>query len=92
MAPRWNIDPLRTTKIALWILGITVAAVILLVTVILSEGLPTLDQLEDPRQDLATQVYSSDGVLLEHFATTRRTYTPYDSIVVCTRIDCNRGS
>lgn len=80
MAPRWNIDPLRTTKITLWVLGIGIAAVILLVAVILSEGLPTLDQLEDPRQDLATQVYSSDGVLLEHFATTRRTYTPYDSI------------
>ncbi len=80
MAPRWNIDPLRTTKIALWVLGICVVAAITFVAYVLSDGLPTLDQLEDPRQDLATQVYSSDGVLLEHFATTRRTYTPYDSI------------
>ena len=46
----------------------------------LRDGLPTLEQLENPRQDLATQVYSSDGVLLEHFATTRRTYSPFDSI------------
>ena len=50
------------------------------VAVVLSSGLPTLEQLENPKQDLATQVYSADGELLEHFATTRRTYAPYDSI------------
>ncbi|MEN9795073.1 MAG: hypothetical protein RLZZ150_50, partial [Bacteroidota bacterium] len=80
MTPRWNIDPLRTTKIALWGIGICVVIAVMFIAYVLSDGLPTLDQLEDPRQDLATQVYSSDGVLLEHFATTRRTYTPYDSI------------
>lgn len=52
----------------------------LYVVSVLSEGLPTLDELENPRQDLATQVYSADGQLLEHFAATRRTYLPYDSI------------
>lgn len=53
---------------------------IVYVAVVLSDGLPTLEELENPRQDLATQVISADGELLEHFAATRRTYTPYDSI------------
>lgn len=56
------------------------AVILVYAAIVLSSGLPTLEQLENPRQDLATQVYSADGVLLEHFATTRRTYTPYDSI------------
>ncbi|MDZ4745443.1 MAG: PBP1A family penicillin-binding protein [bacterium] len=59
--------------------GIAVV-VLVFVAFVLSDGLPTLEQLENPKQDLATQVFSADGVLLEHFATTRRTYTPFDSI------------
>ena len=47
---------------------------------VLSDGLPTLEELENPRQDLATQVISADGELLEHFAATRRTYIPFDSL------------
>jgi penicillin-binding protein 1A len=50
------------------------------VIIVLSDGLPTLQDLENPRQDLATQVISADGELLEHFAATRRTYTPFDSL------------
>ncbi|MCO6465361.1 MAG: PBP1A family penicillin-binding protein [Bradyrhizobiaceae bacterium] len=50
------------------------------IIIVLSSGLPTLQELENPRQDLATQVLSADGVVLDHFATTRRTYVPYDSI------------
>ena len=47
---------------------------------IVSEGLPSLDQLENPRQNLATQVMSSDGELLDMFSVQRRIYLPYDSI------------
>lgn len=46
----------------------------------LSSGLPTLEQLENPPQELATRVYSSDGAMLELFATTRRTNLRFDSI------------
>lgn len=60
-------------------LGVSVV-VLVFIAIVLSDGLPTLEQLENPKQDLATQVFSADGVLLEHFATTRRTYTPFDSI------------
>ncbi|RPI69387.1 MAG: PBP1A family penicillin-binding protein [Ignavibacteriae bacterium] len=54
--------------------------VLVYVMIVLSDGLPTLEELESPRQDLATQVISADGELLEHFAATRRTYIPFDSI------------
>lgn len=53
-----------------------------IVIVINDDSMPTLQQLENPPQELATQVFSADGVLLEHFAITRRTYAPYDSIPV----------
>jgi len=61
--------------------GAVVLATIVLVAVVVSDSsMPTLDMLENPPQDLATQVFSADGVLLDHFATTRRTYAPFDSI------------
>ena len=75
-----NVNPYSVLRTLLYVtLGIVVV-VMVFVAVVLSDGLPTLEQLENPKQDLATQVFSSDGVLLEHFATTRRTYTPFDSI------------
>ncbi len=75
-----SFSPATVLRTAIWsIVGILVVTLIF-VAVVLSDGLPTLEQLENPRQDLATQVYSADGVLLDHFATTRRTYIPYDSI------------
>ncbi|MCX6141224.1 MAG: PBP1A family penicillin-binding protein [Candidatus Kapabacteria bacterium] len=72
--------PKKVLRYGLWAVGSVAVITIVFVLVVLSDGLPTLEQLENPRQDLATQVYSSDGVLLEHFATTRRTYSPFDSI------------
>lgn len=58
-----------------------VAAVLLYIVVVINDdSMPTLQQLENPPQELATQVFSADGVLLEHFAITRRTYAPFDSI------------
>ncbi len=65
------------------ILAVLVAVVVTLavyIAIVLSDGLPTLEELENPRQDLATQVISADGELLEHFAATRRTYIPFDSL------------
>ncbi|MBK6291086.1 MAG: PBP1A family penicillin-binding protein [Ignavibacteria bacterium] len=72
--------PGNVLRYGLWSIGGVALITLIFVLVVLSDGLPTLEQLENPRQDLATQVYSSDGILLEHFATTRRTYIPFDSI------------
>ncbi len=75
-----NIKPLQVLRTLLYITVGVAVVVLVFVAFVLSDGLPTLEQLENPKQDLATQVFSADGVLLEHFATTRRTYTPFDSI------------
>jgi penicillin-binding protein 1A len=40
---------------------------------VLISGLPSLEQLENPRSELATKVYSSDGVILDQFYFKNRT-------------------
>lgn len=45
-----------------------------------SDGLPSLAQLENPRQNFATQILSSDGEILDHFFIQRRVSLPIDSI------------
>jgi penicillin-binding protein 1A len=45
-----------------------------------SDGLPSLSQLENPKQDYATQVFSADGELLDHYYKFRRVSLPFDSI------------
>lgn len=75
-----NVKPHQVLRILLYTTVTFAVVVLVFVAFVLSDGLPTLEQLENPKQDLATQVFSADGVLLEHFATTRRTYTPFDSI------------
>ena len=68
----------------LWILigsflGI-VAIVLIYTSVIISHGLPSLEQLENPKQNFATRVYSADGKLLDHYFIEKRVWLPYDSI------------
>src|SRR3989339_1941437 len=58
---------------------------ILLITAIyvvsvLSYGLPSINQLENPKQNFATQIFSADGELLDHFFIERRVSLPIDSI------------
>lgn len=73
-------SPKLAAKIIVGILILTVVSTAIYISIVLGTGLPTLDELENPKQDLATQVISADGELLDHFATTRRTYAPFDSI------------
>ncbi len=73
--------PYQTLKYAAIATGLVVLIVVVYALAVVNDDtMPTLAQLEHPKQDLATQVFSADGVLLEHFATTRRTYIPFDSI------------
>ncbi|HZV12368.1 MAG TPA: PBP1A family penicillin-binding protein [Candidatus Kapabacteria bacterium] len=44
------------------------------------DGLPSIEQLEDPKPDLATRVYSVDGELLDQYYIKNRTAIPYDSL------------
>ncbi len=45
-----------------------------------SEGIPSITQLENPEQALATRVMSRDGTLLDYYFKQRRVMLPYDSI------------
>lgn len=61
------------------------AAVFLIVLMVyvydtVSSNLPSLEQLENPPQNLATKVLSADGTVLDHFFVERRINLPYDSI------------
>lgn len=47
---------------------------------VVSEGLPSLEELENPKQDIATRVLSADGEVIDEFYLKRRTYMPFDSI------------
>lgn len=46
----------------------------------ISSGLPSLEELENPKQNIATQVISSDGKVLDHYYIERRIPLPIDSI------------
>ena len=48
-------------------------------------GLPSIEELENPNPDLATLVYSEDGVLLHKFFLKNRTFIPLKSIPLSTR-------
>ena len=55
-------------------------AVAFYVNNVVSIGMPSLEQLENPRTNLATRVISADGKLLDHFYNERRVNLTYDSI------------
>ncbi len=61
-------------------LGIGVLAAAVYVKLAIIDKLPSLEQLENPPQELATRVLDSDGNLIENFFIKRRMYVPYDSI------------
>ena len=48
-------------------------------------GLPSLEELENPNPDLASLVYSEDGVLLHKFFLKNRTFIPLKSIPLSAR-------
>ena len=50
-----------------------VVVLITLYSVYIINGLPTLEQLENPKPELATKVYSADGEVLDQFAYKNRT-------------------
>lgn len=62
------------------LLGITAAVVTVYVLVVISDGMPSTQELETPKPELATTVISADGEILDQFFVKRRTYIPLDSI------------
>jgi penicillin-binding protein 1A len=61
---------------------LAVVGIYAFVSYITSEGIPSITQLENPDQALATRVLSKDGVVLDYYYKQRRVMLPYDSIPV----------
>ena len=70
-------------KFLLFLSSITIIAMIALavyVNLVISNGMPSLEQLENPRTNLATKIYSVDGVVIDHFFKERRVNLRYNEI------------
>ncbi|MEW6061106.1 MAG: PBP1A family penicillin-binding protein [Bacteroidota bacterium] len=86
--PKYRQDLLQRSKSFLrrhwyYVAALAVIVVVLLVLYInyVMEGLPSLEELENPKPELATKVYSIDGeVLGTFFQTKNRSYVTYDQI------------
>ncbi len=60
--------------------GGTLAILITVYTVYLFSGLPSLERIENPKPELATKVFSSDGEVLDQFFIKNRSYVSLDEI------------
>ena len=73
----------RFTKKQLILLSSFIAIVLTISTVSVAGtflGLPSLEELENPNPELASRVYSEDGVLMHRFFLKNRTFIPLKSI------------
>jgi penicillin-binding protein 1A len=59
---------------------VIIIGILIYVNSTISYGMPSLDQLENPDQNFASQVISADGKVLDHFFIERRLSIPFDSI------------
>ncbi|MBN2663466.1 MAG: transglycosylase domain-containing protein [Bacteroidales bacterium] len=77
----------KFTKITLWVIWIGfligVTSIILIFTLISKEKIgyiPSFDDLENPQTNLATELYSSDGVLLGKYYYENRTIVQFEDL------------
>ncbi len=70
--------------IGFWVLYVLGVLSVVLIFVLISLGrmgpMPTFEQLENPRRNLASEVYSEDGQLLGKFYVQNRVWTNYNDI------------
>jgi penicillin-binding protein 1A len=62
------------------IILISLAVIILVMGIYIFSGLPSLEELENPKQQLASKVYTTDGELLGQFYIENRIETKLDSL------------
>ena len=74
----------RKIFITLWALSVLSVVLLVVYFALLSHGvfgyMPTFDELENPKENLATRIYSSDGQLLGTYFRENRSHVRYDSI------------
>lgn len=59
---------------------ITMIGIAIYVNIVISSGMPSLEQLENPKTNLATKIYSADGVVIDHFFKERRVNLRHNEI------------
>ena len=67
-----NFTPLHLLFTLLLITTVGAVSLVVFVKVTISEGMPSLYELENPTQKIATQIYSADGEVLDHFYQEKR--------------------
>ncbi len=74
----------RSVKWLWWIVCTPIALLVLLL-ILTSTGLfgrlPSFEELENPKSNLATEIYSADGKLLGTFFIQNRSYTQYEELI-----------
>lgn len=71
---------LRTTIGVTLVIGVFTLIAATLYFVEIASGLPSLEELENPRPDLSTRILTADGEYLDQFYVHNRAYIRYDSI------------
>ena len=75
-----NFTPLHLILVLMLLTLIGITVLIITVRVLTSEGMPSLYELENPTQNIATQIYSADGEILDHFFIEKRIPLTYKEI------------
>lgn len=75
-----NFTPFKLMLLLVILTGVLLVCFLVYVYDISAYNLPSLDQLENPPKNYATQIFSSDGVLIDYLYIERRVPLPLDSI------------
>ncbi len=76
----------RSSRAIKWLWGIVFAPIALLLAMLLFTALglfgrmPSFEELENPKSNLATEIYSEDGKVLGTFFVQNRSYVQYDDL------------
>ncbi|ROL56118.1 PBP1A family penicillin-binding protein [Bacteroidetes/Chlorobi group bacterium Naka2016] len=77
---KWKLTPFRLLLILVIGTLIFLLSIAIYVYDVASNNLPSLELLENPPQNYATQIFSNDGVLIDYLFVERRVPLPLDSI------------
>lgn len=86
MTQKKIIDRLQTPKAVKWFWILLIAPIVLLLLMLLLVRigvfgkLPTFEELENPKSNLATEIYSEDGEMIGSFFVENRSYVDYEEL------------
>ena len=76
----------KAKKVTLWFWTIILVPTLIVVALLVATNaglfgrLPSFEELENPKSNLATEIYSEDGVLLGSYYVQNRSYVDYDEL------------